>query len=324
MRPIAIVFAALLVSASAAAQDDDPDYLATFSIVARDPATGEFGFAVQSKAFAAGNRAVTIRGGLGVIAHQASANPMYGAIGFELLERGFTPQQALDMMLRSDEGRNSRQVAILDAQGRTASWDGPGANDWKGHKCGASYCAQGNILTGPEVVEALAASFESSEGPLAERLMNALDAAQAAGGDARGMQSAALVVTRPLGGAGGFSDRVIDIRVDDSRAPLDDLRRLLNLYNAGQMITAANRELTAGNADAALRTALAARDKAPQNDNAWVAIANIHLKAGRKADALAAIAKAIELNPANRRQLPRNRNFAALAGDAEFKRLTGQ
>ncbi|MBI1875991.1 MAG: DUF1028 domain-containing protein [Acidobacteria bacterium] len=302
--------------------DSDPNYLGTFSIISRDPSSGELGFAVQSKAFAAGNRAVAIRAGLGVIAHQASANPMYGAIGFELLARGFTPQQALDMMLRSDEGRTSRQVAILDAEGRTASWDGPGANDWKGHKCGANYCAQGNILAGPQVVDALARSFESSSGPLAERLMDALDAAQAAGGDARGMQSAALIITRALGGAGGFSDRVIDIRVDDSRAPLADLRRLLNLYRAGQMITDANRQLTAGDPDTALGTALAARDKAPDNDNAWVAIANIHLKAGRKADALAAIRRAIELNAANRRQLPKNRNFETLMNDPEFKRLT--
>ena len=252
----------------------------------------------------------------------ASANPMYGEIGFELLRAGLTPQQALDMMLRSDEGRDSRQVAILDVQGRTASWDGPGANDWKGHRCGASYCAQGNILAGPQVVDALAKTYESTSGrPLAERLMDALDDAQAAGGDARGVQSAAMIVTRALGGAGGFSDRVIDIRVDDSRQPLADLRHLLNLYQAGQLITEANRQLTAGDAAAALKTALAARDKDPNNDNAWVALANIHLKAGRKADALSAIGKAIELNAANRRQIPKNRNFEPLSNDPEFKRL---
>jgi uncharacterized Ntn-hydrolase superfamily protein len=152
--------------------------------------------------------------------------------------------------------------------------------------------------------------------------MDALDAAQAAGGDARGVQSAAMVITRALGGAGGFSDRVIDIRVDDSRKPLADLRHLLYLYQAGQLITEANRQLTAGDSAAALKTALAARDKAPDNDNAWVALANIHLKAGRKADALAAIARAIELNAANRRQLPKNRNFESLLNDPEFKRLT--
>jgi len=322
-RALLLVTALGIFPVSALAQNYDPDYLATFSIIARDPAAGELGFAVQSKAFAAGNRAVHIKAGVGVIAHQASANPMYGEIGFELLRAGHTPQQALDMMLRSDEGRDSRQVAILDAQGRSASWDGPGANDWKGHKCGTNYCAQGNILAGPQVVDALAKTFESSAGrPLAERLMDALDAAQAAGGDARGVQSAAMVVTRALGGAGGFSDRVIDIRVDDSRQPLADLRHLLNLYQAGQLITEANRQLTAGDAAGALKTALAARDKVPTNDNAWVALANIHLKAGRKTDALAAIGKAIELNAANRRQIPKNRNFESLLNDPEFKQLT--
>src|SRR5262245_16631137 len=322
-RTLTLTFALLALTVPAAAQDYDPDYLATFSIIAREPATGELGFAVQSKAFAAGNRAVHIKAGLGVIAHQASANPMYGEIGFELLSAGYTPQQALDMMLRSDEGRDSRQVAILDAQGRTASWDGPGANDWKGHKCGANYCAQGNILAGPQVVDALAKTFESTAGrPLAERLMDALDAAQAAGGDARGVQSAAMIITRALGGAGGFSDRVIDIRVDDSRQPLADLRHLLNLYQAGQLITEANRQLAAGDGAAALKTASAARDRDPNSDNAWVALANIHLKGGRKADALAAIAKSIDLNAANRRQLPKNRNFESLLNDPEFKRLT--
>src|SRR5262245_1171572 len=134
IRTLTVLFA-LGMTAPAFAQDYDPDYLATFSIIAREPSTGELGFAVQSKAFAAGNRAVHIKAGLAVIAHQASANPMYGEIGFELLSAGYTPQQALDMMLRSDEGRDSRQVAILDVQGRSANWDGPGANDWKGHKC---------------------------------------------------------------------------------------------------------------------------------------------------------------------------------------------
>jgi len=322
-RTISVTGFIFVIAAAAAAQDFDPDYLATFSIIARDPGTGELGFAVQSKAFAAGNRAVHIKAGVGVIAHQASANPMYGEIGLTLLQAGYSPQQALDMMLRSDEGRDSRQVAILDVQGRSASWDGPGANDWKGHKCGADYCAQGNILAGADVVDALARSFESSKGrPIAERLMDALDAAQAAGGDARGVQSAAMIVTRALAGAGGFSDRVIDIRVDDSRKPLADLRHLLNLFEAGQLIAQANRQLAAGDAAAALATATSARDKDPENDNAWVALAAIHLRAGRKADALAAVAKAIQLNAANKRQIPRNRSFEALLGDPEFRKLT--
>lgn len=305
------------------AQDYDPYELTTFSIIARDPATGELGMGVQSKAFAAGNRAMHAKGGVAIIAHQASANPMYGAIGLQLLQTGMTPQQALDMMLRSDEGRDNRQVSILDIQGRTAAWTGPATSDWKGHKCGSNYCAQGNILTGPEVVEAIARSFESSSGPLAERLLAALDAAQAAGGDARGMQSGAILVAKPLAGAAGFSDRVIDIRVDDHRTPLAELRRILDLFRSGQMISEANTKLRDGNTAGALETALAARDKSPQNDNAWVALANIYLKTGRKADALDALRRAVELNPANKRQLPRNTNFESLHKDPAFLRIVG-
>lgn len=313
-----LAFGFLGFAPTAAAQDYDPDSLATFSIIARDPATGELGMAVQSKAFAAGNRAMTIKGGVAVIAHQASANPMYGAVGLELIATGMAPQQALDFMLRADEGRNNRQVAILDMQGRTAAWTGPGANDWKGHKCGTNYCAQGNILVGAPVVEAMSKSFESSSGPLAERLMDALDAAQAAGGDARGAQSGAIVIVRPLAGSGGFSDRVIDVRIDDHRTPLVELRRLLKMVRSSQLIQDANRKVTENNLPEATTIAQRAVEMSPENDNAWVAIANIHLRAGRRTQALEAIRRAVELNPGNKRQLPRNQNFQSLASDAAF------
>jgi uncharacterized Ntn-hydrolase superfamily protein len=312
-----------LPTREAGAQEWDPDAMGTFSIIARDPASGELGMGVQSKAFAAGNRAMTIKGGVAVIAHQASANPMYGTVGLELLGAGMTPQQALDMMVRSDEGRDNRQVSILDGQGRSASWTGTGANDWKGHCCGANYCAQGNILMGAEVVDALAKSFESSSGPLAERLLAALDAAQAAGGDARGMQSAALVIAKPLGGSGGFSDRLVDLRIDDHKAPLVELRRLLNMLRSGQLLTEANRRMTAGDAHGATETAQKACDLSPESDNAWVGLASIHLRAGRKPAALDALKRAVELNPANKRQLPKNKGFESLFADLDFKRMTG-
>ncbi len=321
---VAAAMAGLWTSAAAAVQIWDPDELGTFSIIARDPESGELGMAVQSKAFAAGNRAMTIKGGVAVIAHQASANPMYGAIGLELLAAGMTPEAALAFMLRSDEGRDNRQVAILDADGRTAAWSGPGANDWKGHTCGVDYCAQGNILTGPGVVAAMVSSFTASSGPLPERLLSALDAAQAAGGDARGMQSAALVIVRPLAGSGGFGDRVIDLRVDDHRTPLGELRRLLQMARSNQLVSEANRRLGAADAVRAVDIAAKATTLSPENDNAWIALAAIHLQAGRKDAALTALGRAIELNPANRRQLPRNKNFAALHADPAFLRLVAQ
>ena len=309
--------------ASARAQEYDPDSLGTFSIIARDPATGELGMAVQSKAFGAGNRAGTIKGGVAVVAHQASANPMYGTVGLELLAAGMTPKDALDFMLRADEGRDRRQVAILDMQGRTAAWSGPETNDWKGHHCGTNYCAQGNILAGAEVVQAMVKSFESSSGPLPERLMGALDAAQAAGGDARGMQSGAIVIARALAGSGGFSDRVLDIRVDDHKTPLLELRRLLKLWRSGQILSDANRRLTEGDVAGAVATAQKATELSPENDNAWVALAHMRLRAGQQAAAVEALRKAVELNPTNARRLPLNENFKPLRDHPEFRKLTG-
>ena len=196
-RLVCILWAAVWAvwPASGSAQGYDPDLLSTFSIIARDPATGELGTGFQSKAFAGGNRVAGAKGGVGVIAHQAVSNPMYSYVGLPLLEAGMSPQEALDMMVRSDEGGLRRQVAILDMEGRSASWTGPNCTDWKGHHCGTNYCVQGNTLAGPEVLDAMVNSFESSSasggGPLAERMLAALDAAQVAGGDWRGMQSAA-------------------------------------------------------------------------------------------------------------------------------------
>ena len=311
----------LLSIAAASAQDFEPDALGTYSIIARDLATGELGMGVQSKAFAAGNRVAGAKGGVGVIAHQAVSNPMYSYVGLPLLEAGMSPQEALDQMVRGDECRARRQVAILDMEGRSASWTGPGCTDWKGHHCGTNYCAQGNTLAGPEVLDAMVKTFESSSvsgsGPLAERLLAALDAAQAAGGDWRGMQAAALLIVKPRSGAAGFSDRAIDIRVDDHRQPLVELRRLLNIVRSGEVVAQANTHFQAGELDAALERALAARDKSPGNDNAWVMLGAVYVKMNRRADALAAVQRAIALNPANERNLPRNPNFEGLFNGTE-------
>ncbi|MBI4476165.1 MAG: DUF1028 domain-containing protein, partial [Acidobacteria bacterium] len=168
VRPIlcALLLAGILVH-TAVAQQYGPGEEGTFSIVGRDPNSGQLGIAVHSKTIAVGSRTRGGKGGLAVFAHQSASNPMYSTIGIELLESALTPQQALDMMLRSDERRGSRQVAILDIKGRSAAWTSPTITDWKGHTCGVDYCAQGNTLTGPEVVDAMAKSFESSNGPLA-------------------------------------------------------------------------------------------------------------------------------------------------------------
>jgi uncharacterized Ntn-hydrolase superfamily protein len=312
LLPLVSLILLLLQLPHLAAQAWDPDLLSTYSIIARDPATGELGLGVQSKAFAGGNRVVTAKGGVGIVAHQAASNPMYGAVGLELLEKGMTPQQALDYMVRADEGGLRRQVAILDAQGRFAAWSGPDCTDWKGHRCTSEYCAQGNSLAGPQVLDAMVHSFETSRGPLAERLMDALDAAQRSGGDWRGMQSAAILIVKPLAGASGFSDRYIDIRVDDNREPLPELRRLLNLARSGQLVTETNALLSQNKLNEALQRTLAARDKSPDYDTAWVALATVYVRMNRKAEAAAALKRAAELNPANKANLPKNPIFESL------------
>lgn len=323
-----LLAASLVVPLSLAGQVVDPysdysdDYLATFSIIALDRATGELGMGVQSKAFGAGNRAMTAKGGVAIVAHQASANPMYGPMAIELIERGYSPQEALNQLIESDEGRQRRQNAILDIEGRSAAWTGSGASDWKGHYCGVDFCAQGNILAGPEVVQAMVGSFEQSSGVLAERLMDALDAAQAAGGDARGMQSGAILVVAPRV-RGGFSDRVVDIRVDDHRRPLEELRRILDLQRSGEMIRLIGPLLEGRELERALAAAVAARDKSPGNDNAWVALANVQLRLERKDEALRSLARAVELNPGRRTTLPRDQNFESLHRDPAFLRLIG-
>jgi uncharacterized Ntn-hydrolase superfamily protein len=316
---------AFLWTGSAVAQDYDPNYVATFSIIARDARTGELGEGVQSKAFAPGNRAVSVKGGVGVIAHQASANPMYGHLGMRLLESGMSPQQALDFMLRADPGRESRQVSILDAQGRGATFTGSSTSDWKGGRCGPNYCVQANIMVGPEVVDAMEKSFLASDGkPLADRLMDALDAGQAAGGDARGVQGAALVVARPtLNDPNVWNDRVVDLRVDDSKNPFVELRRLLNMTHSATLITQANAKANGGDLPGGLKLAQDAVAKSPENDNAYVALANIQLKMNQKPQALTTIRKAVELNPANKKRLPINENFKSLVSDPEFKKITG-
>jgi uncharacterized Ntn-hydrolase superfamily protein len=220
-------------------------------------------------------------------------------------------------MLRSDDHRDSRQVSILDIQGRTATWNGPSTSDWKGSKCGVNYCAQGNTLAGPGVVSAMAKSFESSSGPLAERLLNALDAGEAEGGDKRGMESAALWVLKPLS-VQGFGDRELDLRVDQSSNPFLELRRILDAVRSGELVTMANASLAAKDLQGALKLATEAEAKSPTNDGAPIALAAIHLQLGQKSEALSDIRLAVKLNVNNKKQLQTNKNLASLFDDPQF------
>ena len=182
-----------------------------------------------------------------------------------------------------------------------------------------NYCVQGNTLTGPEVVATMSDSFESTSGPLAERLLDALDAAQAAGGDKRGMQSASLMVLKPLSGAGGYSDRLLDLRVDEHKQPLRELRRIFAAFRARESIRGVRPKINEGKLQEALDLAIKTRDLFPEGDSAWIAIANVQLRLGNGIEALRALEHAISLNPANKIQLPSNENFVSLYDDPDFK-----
>lgn len=204
--------------------------LSTFSIVAVDLATGELGVAVASKFLAVGAVVPWARAGVGAVATQSYANVSYGPTGLELMAAGHSAGETLARLLADDPERELRQVGIVDARGGTATFTGSACHAWAGGRTGPGYAVQGNILTGPEVVDAMAHAFETTDGPLAVRLLAALAAGDAAGGDRRGKQSAALLVVKERGGYGGYTDRFIDLRVDDHGEPVAELQRLYGIW----------------------------------------------------------------------------------------------
>jgi uncharacterized Ntn-hydrolase superfamily protein len=204
--------------------------ISTYSIVAADPPAGEVGIAVQSKFLAVGHVVPWAKGGVGAVATQAWANLRYGPEGLAFLEQGMHPEEIAEVLIKDDSKRDSRQFGIVDLEGRSATYTGAACAAWAGGIAGKNFAAQGNILVSRDTVDALAETFQKTEGDLTTRLMEALAAGQEAGGDRRGMQSAALYVVKKDGGYGGGSDRLVDIRVDDHKEPIKELRRLLGLW----------------------------------------------------------------------------------------------
>jgi uncharacterized Ntn-hydrolase superfamily protein len=203
----------------------------TFSIAAVDAEAGEAGVVVQSKFLAVGAMVPWARAGVGAVATQAFADVTLGVRGLDLLAAGVEPRDALDRLLEGDDRREQRQVGIVDMAGRSASFTGSECFDWAGDESGEGFCCQGNVLAGPEVVAGMAEVFRRTAGsPLPDRLVAALRAGQAAGGDRRGQEAAALLVVRPGGGYGGNHDRWLDLRVDHHDEPIEELARLLDLH----------------------------------------------------------------------------------------------
>jgi uncharacterized Ntn-hydrolase superfamily protein len=206
--------------------------VATYSIAACNLDAGQWGVATQSKFLSVGSVVPWAEPGAGAVATQAYANPRYGPEGLALLREGVSAEEVVERLTAADDGRDHRQLGIVDREGGAATYSGAECLDWAGGRTGNCYAAQGNILVSAATVDAIAETFESGSGPLAERLLDCLDAAQAAGGDRRGQQSAALLVVERNGGYAGLSDEVVNLRVDEHPRPLEELRRIYVLHQA--------------------------------------------------------------------------------------------
>ncbi len=203
----------------------------TFSVVARDPSNGDFGIIVQSKFPAVGSVVPWAKAEVGAIATQAWANVSYGPRGLNLLEAGKTASEVLRILLKDDSGTQHRQVGIVDKSGHAVSHTGKECMNWAGHYVGEGFACQGNILAGEDVITNMARAYEKAEGDLIDKLFTAISAGQAAGGDRRGMQSAAILVVRKEGGYEGGNDRYVDVRVDEHPSPIKELERIFKIYD---------------------------------------------------------------------------------------------
>lgn len=336
---IAVIALLWMARPGASAPSEGPDpWFGTFSIIAVDPVTQELGVGVQSRAFGAGAAVPYAKPGVGAVATQASANRQYGPKAIALLEQGLSPAEVVKRITDEDPGRDSRQVAVIDTKGRSAVYTGKRVIDrnhdpkdlvhlggFAGHASGLNFSAQGNTLASEAVVQAMAAAYQRGTGTMAERLMDALDAGQAMGGDTRGMQSAGILVVKPLDPKSESTvERIVDIRVDDHEEPFKELRRLL------QMTLGVPQRLTAQSADLAKAgrhaEAIAEMQKAlainPRSEAAMYALAQRYAQAGQPAAALAQLRQAIARQPKQwKAQAAADPVFAPLRGDAAFGAL---
>ena len=294
---------------------------ATFSIVATDHVTGEIGCAVQSKYFAVGNVVPWARAGVGAVATQAAGVAAFGPRILGLLERErLSPEAAIASALADDEQRETRQLGVVRADGASAAHTGSRCNAWAGHRTGVGYAAQGNILAGENVVLEMERAFLRAGGSLAERLVTALEAGQAAGGDSRGQQSAAVVVERPGAAAETREgiDRVCDLRVDDHAEPIAELRRLLGIHLRWDALRRASANYAPGRYEDGIAILVSAHERFPDDAAILYDLACFECLDGRTAGALAHVRAALELDPALRAAIAADADFTALADDAGF------
>jgi uncharacterized Ntn-hydrolase superfamily protein len=274
----------------------------TYSIVARDSVTGDLGVAVQSHWFSVGSLVTWAEAGVGAIATQSFVDPSYGPLGLALMRAGKTAPEALAALLASDAGRDVRQVAMVDARGNVAVHTGARCIQAAGHRTGAGYSVQANLMSNEAVWPAMSRAFENTRGPLAERMLAALEAAEAAGGDIRGKQSAAILVVRGTGSGKPWADRAVDLRIEDHEAPLVELKRLMVLHRAYEHMNNGDLAVERNDAPGALREYSAAQALVPGNLEMkfWYAVA------------LANMGRVSEAQPVFRGVFARDRNWATL------------
>lgn len=266
MKDVRVLVLAVVLFAAPALQAQNTSSLrpvATYSIVARDSATGEMGVAVQSHWFSVGPIVPWAEAGVGAVATQSFVDPRYGPLGLELMRSGRSAPEALRALISTDEGAAVRQVAMIDASGRVDAFTGDNAIEAAGHIVGAGYSVQANLMDRPSVWPAMAEAYEAADGDLAERLMQALEAAEREGGDIRGKQSAAILVVGPESTGFPWADRIIDLRVEDHPAPLEELRRLLTLSRVYRSLNEGDARVTEGDIEGAVAAYGAALSIAP-------------------------------------------------------------
>ncbi len=277
----------------------------TYSIVARDPATGELGVAVQSHWFSVGTVVTWAESGVGAVATQSFAEPAYGPRGLALMREGVDPETALAALLSADTERERRQVAFIDARGQVTVHTGDRCIEAAGHATGDGVSVQANMMRGPGVWPAMLHAYETGSGDLADRLLAALDAAEAAGGDLRGRQSAAMLIVAGSSSGQSWRDRRVDLRVDDSPDPLGELRRLLSVQRGYQEMEIAEQREVAGDMEGSLDAYQHARSRLAGNDEAafWSAI--LLADAGRADEARSMLADIVSREPGWRDLLQR-------------------
>jgi uncharacterized Ntn-hydrolase superfamily protein len=343
-----LVFAILLASIALHAQPPrdraaaGPDpWFGTFSIIAVDPVTKELGVGVQSRAFGAGAAVPYAKAGVGAVATQAAANRQYGPRAIALLEQGLSPAEVVKRITAEDPSRDTRQVAVIDMQGRSAVYTGRRVIDrnsdpkdlvhlggYAGHVTGVNFSAQGNTLASKAVVEAMAVAYQAGTGAIAERLMDALDAGQAKGGDTRGMQSAGLLVVRPIPpGSDSTVERVVDVRVDDHENPFLELRRLMRMTLGEPAALTERAAILARSGQHAEAIRLQERALAinPRSEALMYALAQRYAQAGESARALEQLGRAIARQPVQwKAQAAEDAAFAGLKDDPAFRTLVAR